>query len=69
MTATDSLFAEYRACVAAGLDFDEYAKKDRHSRQLIVGGYIADSSLNSMRQYDMAKEREAEAERKRKGKR
>lgn len=52
------LFTEYRACVAMGLDIDEYFKKDRLTRMLIVGGYVADNAINSMRQYDIAKENE-----------
>lgn len=48
--------------MALGLDPDKYFQKERFSRMLIVGGYIADSAINSMRQYDMQKERERQAE-------
>jgi len=65
VSASDSLFAEYRACVAMGLDIEEYFKKERHMRSLIVGGYIADSAINSMRQHDLAREREQESKRNR----
>lgn len=66
--AGDSLFAEYRACAALGLDIDAYFQKDRFSRMLIVGGYICESAINSMRAYDLNREREIEAERKSKRK-
>lgn len=54
--------------MALGLDPDQYFKKDRFSRMMIVGGYIADSAISSMRQYDISEERarKAEAESKRK---
>lgn len=54
--------------MALGLDPDQYFQKDRFSRMMIVGGYIADSAISSMRQYDISEERarKAEAESKRK---
>ena len=65
VSAVDSLYAEFRACLALGLDPDTYFAKDRFSRMFIVGGYIADSAIQSMRQYDLAKQREMEAKNKR----
>ncbi len=54
-----------------GLDPESYFKKDRFTRMMITGGSVADGMINSMRSYDIAKQREQEAERerKRKGKR
>lgn len=49
-----------------GIDPDVYFAKDKFSRMMITGGSIADGMVSSMRQYDVAKEREAEAERNRK---
>lgn len=63
------LFAEYRACAALGLDIEDYFKKDRYTRMLIVGGYIAESSLSSMRQFDIAQEREMDLERRKRNRR
>lgn len=60
--AENMLYTEYKACAALGLDFSEYEKKDRYTKMLIVGGYVAESALSSMRQWDMAKEREMKAE-------
>ena len=51
--------------MALGLDPEEYLKKDKFMRMFITGGYIADSMINSMRQFDAAKEREMEAKRNR----
>lgn len=56
----DSLFAEFRACMALGIDPDVYFKKDKLSRMMITGGYIADNALTNMRNYDVAKDRERE---------
>lgn len=47
--------------MALGIDPDIYFSKDRFSRMFIVGGYIADSAIQSMRQYDLAKQHEIEA--------
>lgn len=54
--------------MALGLDPTIYFEKDKHTRMLITGGYICDSAISSMRQYDLAEERsrKAEAESKRK---
>lgn len=54
--------------MALGLDPDQYFQKDKFSRMLIVGGYIADSAISSMRSHDIAEDRarKAEAESKRK---
>ena len=60
--ADNMLYTEYKACAALGLDFSEYEKKDRHTRALIVGGYVADSAISSMRQWDISQSRAAEAE-------
>lgn len=51
-----------------GIDPDTYFNKDKFSRMLITGGSVADGMINSMRSYDIARERELEAERN-KGKR
>ena len=56
MAASDSLFAEFQACVKLGIDPDIYFQKDRFSRMLIVGGSIADSAISNMRSFDMAEE-------------
>ncbi len=56
VAAVDSLFAEFQACMKLGLDPDEYFKKDKFSRMLIVGGSIADGAISSMRQFDMQEE-------------
>lgn len=66
ITASDMLWAEFKACLKLGLDPDTYFSKDRFSRILITGGSVADGAINSMRDWDMAKEREAEVERNRK---
>lgn len=61
MYAPDNMWAEFAACLKLGLDPDVYFQKDRNSRMMIVGGTIADGAINSMRQWDAAKEREHEA--------
>jgi hypothetical protein len=48
-----------------GLDPDDYFQKDRFSRMLITGGVVADGAINAMRSYDIGKEREEKAKRKR----
>ena len=58
--APDNLWAEFQSCLKLGLDPDIYFQKDRFSRILITGGVIADGAINSMRQWDAAKEREHE---------
>lgn len=65
VNAADSLFAEFQACIKLGIDPDDYFKKDKFSRMLIVGGSIADSAIASMRQHDMREEQMREAERER----
>ena len=60
------LWAEFQACIKMGIDPDVMFAKDRFSRILIVGGAMADNAISSMRQYDVAKQREAEAEAERK---
>ena len=69
VNASDTLWSEFQACLKFGLDPDTYFQKDRNSRIMITGGVIADSAIHSMRSYDVAKEHEMEAERKRKHKR
>ena len=68
VSASDSLWSEFQACMKMGIDPDSYFNKDKFSRMLITGGSVADGMINSMRSYDIAKERELEAERN-KGKR
>ena len=65
MTAADGLFAEFKACLALGLDPDVEFRKDRNMRKLITGGTVAVGALEAMRQYDAWKEREQERESKR----
>jgi len=52
-----------------GIDPDVQFAKDRFSRMLNTGGVVADGALNAMRSYDIAKERERDAELERKRKR
>jgi hypothetical protein len=59
------LWSEFQACIKLSIDPDIYFAKDKFSRMMITGGSIADGAISSMRQYDVAKEREAEAERNR----
>jgi hypothetical protein len=54
--------------IKLGLDTDDYFKKDRFSRMLITGGSVADNAISAMRSYDMAKQREMEAEAKKRHK-
>ena len=66
MNASDNLWSEFKACIKLGIDPDVMFAKDRFSRMLIVGGSVADSAIEAMTAYDMAKKREQEAERNRK---
>ncbi len=68
MSASDQLWAEFQACMRLGIDPDVHFQKDRYSRMLNTGGVVADGAISAMRQYDVAKERELEAELKRKRK-
>lgn len=63
--ASDMLWAEFQACLKLGIDPDVMFAKPRESRKLIVGGAVADSAIKAMRDYEAAKEREAEAKRNR----
>lgn len=69
VSASDQLWAEFQACIRLGIDPDVEFAKDRFSRMLITGGAVADGAINAMRQWDMAKERERQAEIERKRKR
>lgn len=62
MTAADGLFAEFKACIALGLDPDIEFRKERNMRKLITGGTVATGALDAMRQYDAWKERQQEQE-------
>lgn len=44
--------------MALGLDVEEYFKKDKFMRMFIVGGFICDNAVSSMRQFDLMKDRE-----------
>jgi len=66
ITASDGLWAEFQACMRLGIDPDVQFAKDRFSRMLNTGGVVADGALNAMRSYDIAKERERDAELERK---
>lgn len=68
INASDTLWSEFQACIKLGIDPDVMFKKDKLSRMLIVGGSVADSAIEAMRSYDMAKEREQQSERNRKRK-
>lgn len=51
--------------MALGLDPTTYFEKDKFMRMYITGGYIADSMINSMRSYDIAKAHEMESKNRR----
>lgn len=57
------LWPEFKACLALGLDPDEYFKKDKFSRMMITGGIIANNAIDNMRQHDIHEERERNAKR------
>lgn len=59
-----SIWSEFKACKAFGLDPDIYFTKHRHMRAFITGGNIADTALETMKSYDGAKEREEKAKHK-----
>ena len=63
-----TIWSEFKACKAFGLDPDVYFAKHRHMRAFITGGNIADGALETMKSYDSAKEREEKAKRKGKNK-
>ena len=63
-----TIWSEFKACKAFGLDPDDYFAKHRHMRAFITGGVIADNALDAMRSHDMHKEAERKAEIKRKHK-
>lgn len=56
-----SIWSEFKACKAMGLDPDNYFTKDRDMRKLITGGVIVDNAVSAMSDYDRAKENEAKA--------
>lgn len=60
VTASDGLFAEFKACMALGIDPDVQFNKERNMRRLITGGVVAANAIDAMRQYDAWKERENE---------
>lgn len=62
VAASDGLWAEFQACMRMGIDPDVQFAKDRFSRMMITGGVVADGAINAMRNWDVAKEREREAE-------
>lgn len=66
----EGLWTEFQACIELGIDPDVQFSKDRNSRMLIAGGVAASRAIRSMRQYDIEKLREQQAElaRQRRGK-
>lgn len=64
VSAGDTLWSEFQACLKMGIDPTIYFEKDRFERAFITGGIVADGAINAMRSHDIAKEREAEAKRK-----
>lgn len=69
VSAADQLWSEFQACLRLGIDPDVHFSKDRFSRMLNTGGVVADGAIRAMREWDMAKEREQQAEIERKRKR
>lgn len=69
VNAVDGLWAEFQACMRLGIDPDVHFNKDRFSRIMNTGGVVADGAINAMRQWDMQKERERDAELERKRRR
>ena len=68
MSASDTLWSEFQACLKFGLDPEAYFAKDRFMRMYITGGVIADNAISAMRQHDIAKDREQKSKIKGKGK-
>lgn len=56
---TDTLWAEFKACMVFGIDPEEHFKKDRMMRAFNTGGVMLHNAVSSMRQYDTEKMREA----------
>lgn len=65
VSATDTLWSEFKACWEMGIDPEIYFSKERHMRALITGGVVAGNAIDAMRSHDLAKEREVEADRNR----
>lgn len=60
ISAVDGLFAEFKACMALGIDPEIMFAKHRHMRCLLTGGVIAAGAIEAMRSYDAWKARENE---------
>lgn len=50
--AANTLYTEMSACLAFGLDPEDYFTKPRDTRQLITGFYSAQKALREMIDYD-----------------